>query len=239
MSDHVTTCYLCGKQINKDGNEDHVPPKQFFGKELRKQHNPDLEKLPTHRTCNSSYQLDEDYFVTTLMPFISESYSGRSVYNDVKRRFDEGKKVGLVRKVYEEFDSNPSGLILPADKILKRFEGQRIRRIVWKITRGLYFLENNLVLPEKTKYIIEYALPNSDPTNPEYELPKIFLPLLESTTYGKYPDVFGYRYIKHKHEDTTWNIWGLVFWDRILTTLLFHDVSCKCQVCILKNGKKN
>lgn len=234
MSDQIKICYLCGEEINEDGNEDHVPPKQFFGKEFRKHHNPDLTTLTTHKTCNSSYQLDEDYFVTTWVLFISESYSGRRVYDDVKRRFDKGKKVGLVHKVYQEFDSNPSGLKLPGSKVLKRFETHRIRRVVWKITRGLYFLENNLVLPEKAKYIIDYALPNPDPLNPEYELPEIFLPLLESTTMGKYPEVFGYRYIKHKHRNITWNIWGLVFWDRILTALMFHDVTCICQDCTQK-----
>lgn len=159
MSDQVEICYLCGKQIDKDRDVDHNPPKQFFGKELRKNHNPDLITLPTHRTCNSSYQLDEDYFVTSLLPLYQESYSGRSVYDDVKKRFDEGKKVPLVYKMFNEFDENPSGLILPGDRVVKRFEGKRITRVVWKIIRGLYYIENSLILPEEAENNIFYDFP--------------------------------------------------------------------------------
>ena len=141
-------CYLCGKQLKEDGDVDHIPPKQFFGKELRKNHNPDLLTLPTHKTCNSSFQHDEDYFVTSLLPLYQDSYSGSSVYDDVKKRFDEGKKVPLVYKMFNEFDESPSGLILPGGKALKRFDGKRISRVVWKIVRGLYYIEKNLILPD-------------------------------------------------------------------------------------------
>jgi hypothetical protein len=93
-----------------------------------------------------------------------------------------------------------------------------------------------LVLPEKAKFIDEYTFPDDESPNPvsRYEPPKIFFPLLETTTIGKYPEVFGYRYLKHVNGNVIWNIWGLVFWDRILATLLFHDVRCKCQECIEK-----
>ncbi len=231
MSDQEINCYLCGKQIREDTNLDHIPPKQFFGTEVRKTLNPNLITLPTHRTCNSSFQLDEDYFVTSLTPLISESESGRSVYNDVRRRFDEGKKVGLVHKVYEEFDENPSGLILPRGKVLKRFEGQRIRRVVWKITRGLYFIENSLILPEETDFRILYTFPGEEPH-------KIINLFTASDLNGKYPGVFDYAYKKNTVENITGNVWALLFWDQIMTMILFHDVTCRCQDCILKKDEK-
>ena len=61
-------CYLCGKRHDGKYNRDHVPPKQFFAKKLLQKHNPNLFWLPTHESCNKSYQLDEDYFVYSLMP---------------------------------------------------------------------------------------------------------------------------------------------------------------------------
>ncbi len=230
MSDNKTICYLCGKQIVEDGNEDHVPPKQFFGKELRRQLNPDLTTLHTHKKCNSSFQLDEEYFVASLMPLIQESESGRSIYNDVKRRYDRGKNVGLVSRVYEEFDSNPSGLILPNDKILKRFDRTRINRIIWKITRGLYYIENCLLLPEETNHKILYTFPGEEP-------PKWFVYLKGMKGKSNYPDVFDYLYLKET-QDITGSIWVLLLWNQIITTTLFHDITCTCQRCIKKSSKK-
>ncbi len=218
-------CYLCGKQIIENKNDDHIPPKQFFATEIRKIHNPNLTTLPAHRDCNFSFQLDEGYFVYSLAPMILESYSGRHVYNDMRRRFDEGKNVALVHKMLNEFDLNPSGLILPGNKIIKRFDRQRISRVIWKIVRGLYYIENKLILPEGTKHRSFYTFPDDRP-------PDIFFLLAESNAKGNYPGVFDYMYIKHIHDDITWNIWGLLFWDRIITTILFHDVECECPYCV-------
>ena len=218
-------CYLCGLRIKDDKNYDHIPPRQFFATEIRKSNNPNLTTLPTHRRCNSSFQPDEDYFVHTHLPFIKKSYSGSHIYEDAKKRFSKGRNVGLIHKILKEFDSNPSGLVLPSDKIIKRFEGRRIRRVVWKILRGLYYIENHLVLPEETDKRIFYTLPDDTP-------PDIFPLLSESPCKGKYPGVFDYRYVIHKAEEITFNIWGLLFWDRIITTIMFHDVECSCNKCI-------
>jgi hypothetical protein len=218
-------CYLCGKQIIGNKSVDHVPPKQFFALEIRKVHKPNLTTLPTHSNCNSSYQKDEEYFVYSLSPLILESYSGSHVYNDMRRRFNEGKNVALVHQMLNEFDANPSGLILPNNKIVKRFDRRRISRVIWKIVRGLYHIENQLILPEETEYRTLLSFPNDKP-------PEIFFLLAGSDARGKYPAVFDYMYIKNIHDNITWNIWGLLFWDRIITTILFHDVDCRCPACI-------
>lgn len=221
----TNTCYLCGKEIIDNKNDDHVPPRQFFASEIRRIHNPNLATLPTHRNCNSSYQMDEEYFVYSLAPLTMDSYSGSHIYHDMKRRFYEGKNVALVHKMLNEFDANPSGLILPGNKILKRFETRRISRVIWKVVRGLYYIENKLILPEEAKFRLFVTFPDDTPH-------KIFFLLSGSETKGKYPGVFDYMYIKHTHNDTTWNIWGLLFWDSIIATILFHDVECGCTVCM-------
>jgi hypothetical protein len=50
--------------------------------------------------------------------------------------------------VLNEFDHNPSGLLLPGGKVLKRFDGKRIARVAWKMVRGLHFHYAHEVLPE-------------------------------------------------------------------------------------------
>ena len=54
-------------------------------------------------------------------------------------------QVPLMRKVLREFDPTPSGIILPAGKIVKRFEGKRLARVAWKMVRGLHFLHTEEV----------------------------------------------------------------------------------------------
>ena len=106
-----------------------------------------LLTIPVHADCNKAYQYDEDYFVHTLMPFAPKSYAGRAIYNDVLQKFRGGRKVGLTRGVLEEFEPMPSGLILPANKVVKRFQGERVSRIAWKIVRGLYFHHHGILCP--------------------------------------------------------------------------------------------
>ena len=73
-------CYLCGKPLGDPVSSDHVPPSLFFGKDLRARYN--LSKLLTISTtaeCNKAFQLDEEYFVYTLMPFARGSEGGNAV----------------------------------------------------------------------------------------------------------------------------------------------------------------
>src|SRR5271154_5869971 len=115
-------CYLCNKPLGASSSVDHVPPKQLFAPELRKNHLLQLLTIPTHAACNTSYQHDEDYFIHTLMPFARPTYAGRAIYNEVLKKFRAGKKVGLTRGVLNEFEPNPSGLVLPGGKVVKRFK---------------------------------------------------------------------------------------------------------------------
>lgn len=81
---NITDCYLCGLNLKGENNADHVPPKQLYGKKIRKTFNPQLQTLPVHKDCNLSFQYDEDYFVNTLIPFAKNSISGRAVLKDIR-----------------------------------------------------------------------------------------------------------------------------------------------------------
>ena len=57
----MKTCYLCGERISPSvQTRDHVPPQKFFPEDFRKQRNPNLKTLPTHRDCNEGYRTDEE-----------------------------------------------------------------------------------------------------------------------------------------------------------------------------------
>ena len=81
-------CYLCGLDLLFNSSKDHVPPLQFFAKEIRKKHNLDkLVTLPAHRKCNTQYSSDEQYFVNTIIPLAAGSYSGKSLLHQILAGF--------------------------------------------------------------------------------------------------------------------------------------------------------
>ncbi len=142
------TCYLCGRNIEDKIGRDHVPPKQFYSRGIRKKHNPNLFTLPVHISCNKSYQEDENYFVHSIAPLAIESYSGNALWNDITQQYKRPQGVRISRMILREFEQRPSGLYLPNRKVVKRFDAERIWRVVLKIIRGLFFKEHKKILPK-------------------------------------------------------------------------------------------
>lgn len=209
-------CYLCGKPINTSKEKvsgDHVPPKQFFPKELRDKLSPTLLKLPTHTKCNTSYQPDEDYFVSSLGPLAANSASGMHLFNDLEKKLRKPKTVGLLRKILSEFDPNPSGLYLPNNKVMKYADVNRIYKIAWKIVRGLHFNKSKFYLPIETHALTK--LYTRDDSVPEY-----FNTIFTTEIIGEYPAIFAYRY-KYLHGFGDAHFWALYFWDFYIIPVIF------------------
>lgn len=226
----LQVCYLCGRVIEDNSSNDHVPPKQFFAEELRLKHNPNLLTIPAHQACNGSYKEDEDYFVYSLMPFARGSYAGeplRKKILDVCTRRPEQAK--LLRKVLNEFERQPSGLILPPNIVLKRFEGDRIARVIWKIVRGLYFYHFGVFVAEDAPHSCEIIPPDQKP-------PDEFFVLLDGPSHGKYSGVFDYMF-KSYPEAHNFNYWAMLLWDRITVTLKFQFPVCNCETCSPATGQ--
>ena len=220
----ISICYLCGKDLIEPTNRDHVPPKQLYTEEIRKKHSPNLLTLPTHKDCNSSYQFDEDYFINTLAPFAKDSYAGSSLLRDIFKKYEHGVKRSLVHKTLNEFERNPSGLILPSNLVAKRIEGNRLHRVAWKIVRGLYFHHFDKVLPEGKLNSLSVILPDQVP-------PKEFLIALgDLDGLGKYPGVFDYKF-RQVPELDNFNYWSMLLWDRIILIMPFHGLDCSCASC--------
>ncbi|PIU29438.1 MAG: hypothetical protein COT09_00825 [Candidatus Hydromicrobium americanum] len=222
----INICYLCGKELVGKIDKDHVPPKQFYANDLRRLHNPNLFTLPTHKPCNQTYQGDEDYFVNSIAPLAMDSYSGRYKWKDIIRFSGRPKSKKLVKMIHDEFQPNLSKLLLPPGKIIKKFDGDRVTRIIWKITRGLFFKEKNLFLPEDKPRDFKFFSVGEKP--PEY-----LNYVLASESKGDYPGVFDYKYVELE-ELNFFNVWLFLLWDRIIIMTVFHNPLCECNVCKLK-----
>jgi hypothetical protein len=222
----IDICYLCGQLLGDDVDNDHVPPKQFCARNLRRIYSPNLFTLPVHPSCNKAYQKDEDYFVHSMGLVAMESCSGKALWEDISDRYDRPQNRRIAEMVLKEFDKRPSGLILPFGKVAKSFNSERIWRVVWKIVRGLFFKEIGQVLPVDLPIKREILSPGELPS-PEFDLIRTAPPL------GQYPGVFDYRYIGIHGK---MYLLEMLFWDRIIMFVGFHVPGCNCRICIDKNS---
>ena len=156
------TCYLCGNQIESDFSMDHVPPKQFYASSLRRDLNlSQLVTIPVHGACNKLFENDEAYFTWSLSPLAVGSTAGDALVQErVKKLKRRNRLAALYEMVLREFDKFPGGLHLPGGRVIKRFNGERVNRVVWKLVRGLYFYETKSVLTEDTPSTIEIIEPD-------------------------------------------------------------------------------
>ena len=144
-------CYLCGEKLEKPWSMDHVPPKCFFASPVMEKLKPDrLWTVPTHVTCNNDYKDDEEYFVDSVRLRVGHTWAGAALQIDFMDRLskrDESKR--LFGRTYRETRwqhfSTPSarGSFL----VDIEHDDARITRLCWKIVRGLFFRERDIVLP--------------------------------------------------------------------------------------------
>lgn len=193
---------------------DHVPPLQFFAQDLRKKHNLSrLLTLQAHQSCNAAYARDEQYFLHSVGMFGARTYSGNPILKKIAGDFGAGKHTRLVRKVLAEFDPKPSGIILPKGKIAKRADGERLRRVAWKIVRGLLFHHFGEVYPEDWTVGVTVTAPGEQP--PEHFA--VFNHLASGDDLGPYPGIFAYRFVKEE----AGQYWALLLWDAVIVTVIF------------------
>jgi hypothetical protein len=222
---HGRICYLCGGPISGKLSRDHIPPKQFYAEEIRRKHSPNLLTLPAHEGCNLKYQPDEDYFVYSLMPLARGSYSGDplrwKILDDCAKHAEQRRLLG---QVLREFERHPSDLVLPPDIVVKRFEGDRILRVAWKIVRGLYFHHFGVCIPDNAPKACELIPPGQEPP-----VPFFFLPL--QPVHGRHPGVFDYRF-KAYPQIHNLQYWAMLLWDRLILIVKFQYPPCGCNECI-------
>jgi hypothetical protein len=198
-------CYLCGEVLAGPATKDHVPPRLFYPKLFRETENPNLLTLPTHRACNEEYRLDEEYLVATLLPIVAFTDAGHELLSERAAQFHRGKTQPLMRKVLGEFELRPSGMILPPGQVVKRFEAGRVDRVLWKITRGLFFAHHSEVLPESTPRNILSVRGNEN-------LPGIAAALENAESLGVMPNVFDYRFARIDEVEGMY-LWALRLWE--------------------------
>jgi hypothetical protein len=218
-------CWICGNAMNGGYARGHFEPKQLYAKSMRTGTGPalNLRTSRVHKTCDEAYSSDEEYFCNSLAPFARGSRSGDAFLQDAVAAYSKERRT-LIDRVLGEFEHRPHGLILPPNKVAKRFDRSRIDRVALKIVRGLFFNHYGRILPENLTVQI-------DMVPPWQPLPELaFVALGNQPVHGNHPDVFAYKFANFP-EANDLHCWAFFLWERISFIVTFHDPACECAEC--------
>jgi hypothetical protein len=223
-------CYLCGTPLARGDpfNMDHVPPQRFFARSLRKRFGPQLATLPTHVDCNSEYRQDEEYFV--LAAYAHDSLAGRALMHDLQRGLQQGHSRGLYDSIKKGFGK----VVVPDGRFLFEYDKARIDRVIWKIVRGMFYLQHARVLPIRQPFECSIV----PPTEAEDKLPSHdwFSILMHTSSLCEHGAVFDMRAIGGTDGALRMHFQAFLFWDRIIALVRFHDPTCPCEECAQAQG---
>ena len=235
-----TVCYLCNKAIatEAEANRDHVPARSYFPKRIKQQFNPNLDWLWTHTSCNASIHLHEDYFLASIGPMATNRI-GEQLRHDLREaytRHEQQRRLGEM--VLQEFGKTA----LPNGLIYKTYKPARVNAVLWKIVRGLHRIETGLILPPDLPRVFAiYPSPEELQTN---LLPQRWWPTLRDTQpMGRYGEVLDYKvigYVDFSDDGaihTSAQIWGLLLWNQIVATVMFHNSTCPCPSCAARRAE--
>ncbi|OGC39238.1 hypothetical protein A2Y85_08755 [candidate division WOR-3 bacterium RBG_13_43_14] len=229
------TCYLCGRIIDKkDRDVDHIPAKQFFPSDYIKKENVQLITRPTHKSCNKTFQKDEDYFKLSMGAAANDTPVLKAIWKDMARQVGKVKTRRLRLMVFSEFKKEvrtQSGLIIPGI-VAKTFDKKRIFRIIWKVTRGLFYIQFSQILPASTEHFISYVQRSESMFSMDL-LKYLFSLTLREKELGDHKEVFSYRYFFTEKRD--FHSWIILLWSRHPFFVFHHIPNCNCDRCSHNN----
>lgn len=154
-------CIFCGAIAD---TREHIPAKQFFKGIPDKP----LITVPSCKTCNKSFQKDEDFFrqFFTGMLVDRSDKAKELLRNEITRSIKRAP--ALARQMFNQMQLvnvyTKSGIYLGKKTAYKvsDSDGKRIDRIVNKIIKGLFFYKFKQFLPEDWIVKIVWITPKVD-----------------------------------------------------------------------------
>ncbi|MBN1970363.1 MAG: hypothetical protein JW870_13425 [Candidatus Delongbacteria bacterium] len=217
-------CYICGKLIDTSTEDeqfklsmDHVPPKQFFPKQIRQDENLNLELVPSHKKCNNDYKDDEEYFYHSLYPLVANvnPIMSQVIYKDFVRKSRKPQTPALIRRIFSSASTTTQGgIILPHHIVVINIDEIRIQKVAGKIARGVLFLETQKYLPPKN--IVDMRMCEN-----ESDVPEMYqLSWQASSILGSFPKVFSYKYFQLDNL----HIISLLFWESFMFCIAIQEI---------------
>lgn len=206
-------CVYCGSK--DDLSDDHVPPENIFPKPR-----PDaLITVRACKTCNGGASKDDEYFrmMLCLSQDAGDSPEAQKnwapIFRSLKRPQAQGMTKAFLKSIRPVQAMTWSGIHL-GRKMGFRVEFDRIRRVIERTVRGLYFHEQKRRLPEDhvVDVFCDETLIRLPPDSLSTFQHTINLPLASVAPKIIAPGVFHYRFLIA--EDGPASAWGLSFYER-------------------------
>jgi hypothetical protein len=222
---HKSICYLCGKAIDPNLKNDpmelsmdHLPPKQFYPKQIRKIQNLNLDKAPSHKMCNENYKKDEEYFYHALYQIIVKNnpQMGNCCFLDIQRRTHKPQTLNIIRRIQSTGTSlTEGGVHLPNGLACFTLDRDRLERVVRKIARGVLFSSTE-------RYFEEQQIIRMDFYDDASEFLKSFKSAFQMTPLaGIYPDVFAHSHINFQGKG--FRLLLMLFWKAFIFSVIAKD----------------
>ena len=151
MSKKATTCAYCG---NRATTRDHIPSRKFFP-----QPRPDnLITVPACSSCNNGTSADEEYFLLRVLASDGAiTPEAAAVSEELFEGILSPRRVRTLASFRSEMHWRPR--ISPAGVITGRdleypLDRNRVRRVMEKILRGLYFHEFGRPVPANHEVVV-------------------------------------------------------------------------------------
>jgi hypothetical protein len=213
----MNICALCGQEIDKkDKTVEHVPPKLFYPKALRPMIKEPFWTVPSHKKCNESYHLDEEYFYHFLMPLVMNTNSemGKVLMDDLRKRRENPQTARMIEWLLAEMKSeSPGGNLLPPSVRRYNVNQVRVQNVALKISQCIYFKEHG-------KYLPKFPCKHCEVCERIEDLQPLYRFILESVKpVSIAPDIFNYRYICMDGV----HYFGFMFWVGFMFCLAYDD----------------
>ena len=219
----TSTCYLCGEPIDRNAltpedalSMDHVPPKQFYPKDLRTDRSPNLWLAPTHKRCNEDYRKDEEYFYHAMYSIVGKNNQemGQQILADFARRTHKPQTPAMIRNILKTSRTvTEGGIHLPPGVVQLSVDQYRSERVVIKIAQGLIYLDCGVHLPRENCKDIRLCIDESD-------VPELYsLSWQGADSKMVCVDVFSYR----RFEFENLHLLSMLFWESVMFCCAFED----------------
>lgn len=201
---------------------DHVPPKSFYQHPLPA----NLKTVPSCMQCNNSYAKDEEYagltFITAV-DYASNNEIGRKLWSQKGQqilRRNKGLSVSIFRSMHIT-DVYFDKIIIGRSPCFIAKEA-RIKRVVSKIIRGLFYIENGRSLD----YNAQITVVLSSRIKPNDAVSNIIKQLSIVPIHDIGGDVMCYKTLNaFDGEDDS--VWFLKFQNKVSLSFMCFTQSCK------------
>lgn len=202
MAKPTGLCYLCG--VNPATSWDHTPPKSLFPTASQiKGH-----KLPACSDCNNLLSKDEEY-IRDYFTIAGHHPAARQVFLEGTKRsylrpYELVKTVTKLDRINRDLVPvkvvTPGGVVVGMETGIK-IDTRRVKPVVVKITKGLYWYHTKQRIPDDYHYDFYFQPPDVLPALLERKTPLV----------GRFGDVFCYKGILSKDDQFT-GIWWVAFY---------------------------